>query len=152
MSMPGRRLKPVLTAAILCAVAGTAGCGFAGIDGVELQGGVFDALGVSGKTQKQYQEPKIAARPGLVLPPAADRLPQPGPEPAPAAVAQEWPDDDDGRKVRMAAELDRQQAEFCEQAKLKAKMKGGDAAVAEGPKGPCTQSIFGVFSSNSNSQ
>jgi len=149
MPMPGRRLKPVLTAVIMCAVAGTAGCG---IDDVELQGGVFDALGVSSSTQKRVQEPKLAERPGLVLPPVADRLPQPGPEPAPAAVAQEWPDDEDGKRVRAAAALDRQQEEFCEKARVDAKLKGGDAPPAEGPKGPCTQSIFGVFSSNSNSQ
>jgi hypothetical protein len=116
------------------------GCGIGGIDGVELQGGLFDMLGVSGDAQARKGEPKVAARSGLVLPPVADRLPEPGPEPA--QLAEAWPDDDDGRRVRAAAELDRQQAEFCEQAKLKDRASGGSGAPAEGPKGPCTPSIL----------
>lgn len=134
--MPSRRLKALLTAgSVWCAVLAS-GCGF---DGVELQGGVFDMLGVSSNTQQRKQEPKVAARPGLVLPPVADRLPEPSAEPNPLAAA--WPDDEDGRKVRVAAELDRQHEEFCRKALLNAKINN-DLSPINGPKGPCTTSLL----------
>ena len=48
-------------------------------DGLELNGKIFDVLGVSQAAQAaKASEPKLAARPGLVLPPDASRLPQPG--------------------------------------------------------------------------
>ena len=108
--MPSRRLKPLLIAGMVSIAGTAAGCGIGGIDGVELQGGVFDMLGVSSNSQRRV-EPKVAARPGIVLPPVADRLPEPAAQPA--AVTQEWPDDEDGRRARAAADLDRQHAEFC---------------------------------------
>jgi hypothetical protein len=143
--MPTFRLTPLMTAAVLAAGAATSGCGIGGIDGVELNGGVFDMLGVSASSQKRV-EPKVAARPGIVLPPVADRLPQPAPEPA--VAAQEWPDDDDGRRAREVADLDRRQAEFCQQAKARAKTQSKEAEPIEGPKGPCTESVLRLLNTN----
>jgi hypothetical protein len=153
MPMPCRRLRSLVTASAVAIAALLAGCGIGGIDGVELNGGVFDALGVSSKSQQKRVEPKVAARPGIVLPPVADRLPQPGSEPD--VAAQEWPDDDDGRRKRADADLDRQHREFCERAIAKARTRGKDAEVEveQGPKGPCTTSVLNIISTqDSNNQ
>jgi len=50
-------------------------CG--GIEGVELNGKVFDWLGVSAASQEKA-EPKMADRAPLVVPPSVTRLPDPG--------------------------------------------------------------------------
>ena len=151
MPLPYRRSRSLLAASALAVAA--AGCGIGGIDGVELNGGVFDALGVSSNSQQKRVEPKVAARPGIVLPPVADRLPQPGSEPD--VAAQEWPDDDDGRRKRVEADLDRQHREYCEQAIAKARARGkvAEAEPVEGPKGPCTTSVLSIISTqDSNKQ
>jgi len=141
------RCKPLLATAVLAAAAVAGACGIGGIDGVELQGGVFDMLGVSSKSQRR-EEPKVAARPGIVLPPVPDRLPEPAPEPDPLVASQQWPDDEDRRKAREMAELDRQHAEFCEKALARARTKSKDAEPVEGPKGPCTESVLRLFTTS----
>lgn len=130
-------------ALVLAVAAG--GCGLSGND-VELNGGIFDALGVStAANASRSAEPRLAPRAGIVLPPGENRLPTPG-QPAEAArVASEaWPDDPDDRKVRSAEVLDRQQAEFCRKQALEARTKSGQI-LPDGPKGPCVTSLFGAF-------
>lgn len=124
-------------AALALALA-TGGCG--GFDGVELNGGVFDYLGVSTKSQSR-SEPKLAERAGIVVPPDPDRLPVPGSEVAAEAGQVLWPNDPDERRKLAAADSDRRHKEFCEKALLQAKMRG-DQAPVKGPNGPCTQSIL----------
>ena len=96
------------------------GCGM--VDGVELQGGVFDALGVSSSSQGPRTEPKVAARPGLVLPPNEQALPQPGSAPATtgAVAGSDWPTDPEETKARRNAAAEAQHKEFCERAKRQA--------------------------------
>ena len=53
---------------------------------VELKGGVFDLLGVSGSGQKRA-EPKMKNRPGIVVPPSTASLPKPGAAPQQTALA-----------------------------------------------------------------
>jgi hypothetical protein len=125
------------------------GCGIAGIDGVELQGGVFDALGVSGSNKPRTADAKVPARPGLILPPTDERLPDPNaPQPqvaaaAPAAGSEAWPIDPEANKAARNAELDRRHKEYCEREIRNAEMRGDPDAAITGPKGNCRQTFFG---------
>src|SRR5262245_30278451 len=47
-------------------------------EGVELNGKIFDMMGVSGSQNAKNNEPKMADRAPLVLPPNSNRLPEPG--------------------------------------------------------------------------
>lgn len=124
----------------LAAVAG--GC--AGYDGIELQGGVFDALGVSGSSsQKKLADVKVDARPNLVLPPAPDRLPEPVTGSLAAAPTGEaWPVDAEDRRAANRADLDRRHKEFCERAIMMARTRG-ESGVIMGPAGNCQPGLFG---------
>lgn len=121
------------------------GCSLGGGD-VELNGGVFDMLGVSSSTQTSSVEPKVTARPGIVLPPRTDRLPEPGSEPTTVASA-EWPEDVDQRRIRSKEELERQQAEFCRKAELEAATQS-TPVPATGPAGPCQKSLLSGIGTN----
>lgn len=129
--------------ACLSMAALTAGCG--GFDGVELQGGVFDALGVSGSgSSKKLSDVKVDPRPGLVLPPSVDKLPEPvtGSIAAAPAAGEAWPVDPEDRKAANAAELDRRHKEFCERAIADARMRN-ESGVVMGPKGNCQPGLLG---------
>jgi hypothetical protein len=132
-------LKPmrVLGSALLLSLP-LSGCG--GYD-VELNGAVFDYLGVSGPSQKKG-EPKVAARSGIVIPPDLEKLPEPGSATAAAPPPEAWPDDPEQKKVAVAAELDRQHEAFCREALWRAKVRGETDEIIRGPKGPCNPSIF----------
>jgi hypothetical protein len=136
----GRQLKGVMTGSALLIAALGAGCG---IEGVELNGAVFDYLGVSEAAQSKQREAKVAERPGIVLPPQLDRLPEPAATPAPALGQEAWPDDPEERKVVATAALDRQHEEFCRQALWKARVESGpEPPPVKGPKGLCNPSIL----------
>lgn len=118
-----------------------AGCGAGDI---ELNGKVFDYLGVSSDTQTRGRDPKIAARSGLVLPPSADRLPEPGSAPQGEDSQLASLDDPDRKAVVTKTELERQQAEYCRINYEQAKARGDETTAinAKGPLGPCAPSIF----------
>jgi hypothetical protein len=100
---------------------------------------------VSAAAQSKAREPKVAERPGIVLPPQLDRLPEPGsaPEPALALGQEAWPQDPEQQKIAAAANLDRQHEEFCRQALWKARVESGnDPPPIKGPKGMCNPSIL----------
>ena len=135
-----RQLKGVVTAGALVIAALGAGCG---VEGVELNGAVFDYLGVSTAAQSKPREPKVVERPGIVLPPQLDRLPNPESMPEPTSAPQAWPDDPEERKAVAAASLDRQHDEFCRQALWKARIESGpEPPPIRGPKGLCNPSIL----------
>lgn len=123
------------------------GCGM--VDGVDLQGGVFDALGVSSAAQDKNRrtETRVAARPGLVLPPGEDRLPQPGavPEAEPAQLAggESWPVEPESNKARAKAELEKKHTEYCDGAIRNARIRGETSGVIMGPNGNCQPGLFG---------
>ncbi len=73
-----------LLAAALSATLALGGCG-----GVEFQGKVFDAMGVSG--DRQEADVRMAERPPLLLPPDPKALPQPGSGVAAATSREDWP-------------------------------------------------------------
>lgn len=137
-------LRSAAAAVAVSAAALLGGCG--GIDGVELKGGVFDALGISSDGNSgPRKDAQVAARPGIILPPQADKLPQPGSGTTTASVAQTnpaWPVDADGRRIHLAAELDKQHAAFCDKALFEAKSRGQPATDVVGPKGPCAPSLL----------
>lgn len=142
-----RRSASQIAAAALLAAA-VSGCG--GIDGVELNGKIFDALGVSNAAMGAKPEPKLAQRSPLVLPPDPNKLPEPGnvAAQAPAVADANWPKDRDQQRIAAAADTKRKQAEYCRDGNWKEKaMKDEVAAEANGPSGNCG-SIFSVFSKN----
>ncbi|MGE0628274.1 MAG: hypothetical protein AB7O43_10650 [Hyphomicrobiaceae bacterium] len=120
-----------------------AGCGIGGIDGIELQGGVFDALGLTNQDKTTNKNVKVAARPGLVLPPTEQRLPPPTDAPPVPATVEAWPVDPETRRVQQAAELDRRHKEVCEREMASAQARGEDTSAVKGPKGLCQVGIFG---------
>lgn len=143
MSNFSRPLRAALAASTVLIGTAVSGCGF---ENVELNGAVFEAMGVSGPS-KPTKEAKVAARPGIVLPPQLDRLPEPGATGSTATAAappptEAWPVDPDERKVADAAELDRKHEAFCREALWKAKAAGHEDAQIRGPKGMCNPSIL----------
>jgi len=117
-----------------------AGCG---AGDVELNGKVFDYLGVSPSTQSR-NEAKVAERSGLVLPPSVDRLPEPGSGQQGEDTQLASLDDPDRKAVVSKAELERQQREYCEVHYTQAKARGDESGAlnAKGPLGQCAPSIF----------
>lgn len=113
--------KAQAVAAALLLSLGLAGCG-----GVELQGGIFDALGV-GSNSKSSAEPKLARRNGLVVPPDRQALPTPGSAPKVASAGdlrgtqagagqQSWPKDPEEAKVAQATQRQQLIAKYCGEA------------------------------------
>ena len=112
---------------------GLGGCS----DGVELNGKIFDAMGISAAAQaKSNTEPKMPSRAGLVLPPDPSRLPAPGSgetaDTALAAVA-----DPDVKKAANAAERARLHKAYCS-GEMNWKERVADpSARPTSPYGPC---------------
>ena len=74
--MPLRQyVSQLFAAAAIASVLALGGCG--GVDGIELNGKIFDWMGISAASQ-QKSEPKMADRAPLVVPPSVTRLPDPG--------------------------------------------------------------------------
>ena len=114
---------------------------------VELQGKIFDAMGVAGTQQGGGRVVKMADRAPLVVPPDPNRLPAPGEtgstETGDALAAI---DDPDRKRQKSKAELERQQAEYCRVNYELPKARGdSSAASAKGPLGPCAPSIFSAL-------
>lgn len=140
MKVSGRRARfaIVCTAALVLSACGG--------DGVELNGKIFDALGVSTASLGPRPEPKVERRSPIVLPPDGNRLPEPGSAPAPVANAnQNWPQDRDQKKIADAAEAKRKQEEHCRDGNWKEKAMRDEVGASQGPSGGCG-SIFSVFS------
>jgi len=121
---------------------GLAGCG--GVDGVQFEGKMFEAVGLTGALGKRA-EPKTEARAPLVLPPATEKLPEPGQlAAAPAQPHIAWPDDPDKKKAANESAKKTAQAEYCRDGNWKEKAMGDDIAARDGPAGTCG-SIFSVI-------
>jgi len=146
-----QRLTPFAIAAGLAAMLAVGGCA----DGVELNGKIFDALGVSpAALAASRREPKLAERAPLVMPPDARRLPDPDSGQAPATQQTAWPSDPDQRKLAAAEERERLHQAYCRgdlQWKDRAlKTKDGSSTGANlSPYGPCP-TLFGGVTNNVN--
>lgn len=134
-----RASRSVLSVVVGVSALFLGGCG--GFDGVQLNGKVFDAMGLN--STSSTSDPKLAQRTGLVVPPNTGALPEPGSRPdaeAPDVAALQDPDKT--QKVSQA-EKERQQAEYCKVNYEMAKARGDDNAdLATGPLGPCRGSAI----------
>lgn len=132
----GRALTAVAAALLLSACA----------DGIDLNGKIFDTIGISSAAlDAKKSEPKLAERAPLVMPPDVSRLPEPGSGQAPAIQQAAWPDDPEQRKIRQAQERERLHLAYCRgdvQWKEKAFDKEG-ASAPRSPYGPCP-TLFGT--------
>ena len=139
------RFSAVLAGAMSAAML-AGGCGMGGIDGVEMNGGVFEALGLADNGPKREKEPKVAARPGLVLPPDETRLPAPGDKSQIATGSTEaWPVDPETNKERANAALEQRHKEYCDKALQHARLNNDNGPVI-GPKGNCRPGLLGSIS------
>lgn len=118
------------------ALLAVSGCGF---DGVQLNGKIFDAVGLNDTSAPK--EPKLAARQPLVVPPGLEALPPPGsgkPNQPELAVQ-----DVDAKRGVSKSELQRQQQAYCKVNYEDAKARGDATAdSASGPLGSCHPSIL----------
>ena len=138
----------LMMAGWLFAAAGLSGCG--GVDGIELNGKIFDAVGLSGDAFKKT-EPRTEARAPLVLPPNASRLPEPGaaPQPVTASIAQDsaaWPRDPEQIKKADAEAKKLAHEKYCKEGNWKQKATKDETAAAEAASGTCGNSLFSVVS------
>jgi hypothetical protein len=151
VSLRGRSLGrlALAAAASLAASLALSGCS----DGLELNGKVFDWMGISPSAlQARRDEPKLADRAPLVLPPDSTRLPEPGTGQV-AQPAMTWPDDPDQRKVREAKERERLHLAYC-RGDIQWKDRAFDPGSVNAPRspfGPCP-SLIGDVSANVNKQ
>jgi len=100
-TVENRALK--LAAALGC-VALLGGCG-----AVELEGKVFDYMGVSG--DRQQADVRMSERPPLMVPPSLNKLPEPTENVSVAAARQDWPDDPERVRKRIIEEKKAKQSE-----------------------------------------
>lgn len=94
-----------LACALAC-VAALGGCG----SGVQLEGKVFDYMGVSGDSQQA--DVHMSERPPLLVPPNVKTLPQPGSNASVVTARQDWPDDPELVRKRIAKQEAVKQAEI----------------------------------------
>lgn len=119
--MPSNRLlRQVFRVSIVALAAG--GLAACGAGDVELNGKLFDAMGVSSTSQTANKvDPKVPARAPLVVPPTTASLPAPGSGTAVVAAAPEdqaWPADPDQQQQAALAAKQQQQKEYCEEGRL----------------------------------
>ncbi len=131
MKMPATR--SILTVACLTGALGLGGC----FEGTEVNGKLFDLMGVSTAAQeKSKAEPKMERRSGLVLPPSAARLPEPGTGDEPETITSLQ--DPDKLKAIAAADRERLHKSYCNgDLSWKERIKDPDA-IPHSPYGPCS--------------
>ncbi len=131
-------------AAVLGMSAAVSGCG---ADDIELNGKIFDAMGVSGTQKSKSSEPKLASRNGLVVPPNTGSLPPPGSGRDVASEADlAFIDDPDRKEEIDQVELARRQAEYCKVHYELPKARGDTSADdAVGPAGPCRATFLSAM-------
>lgn len=136
-----RTMRAARTAAALLIVAGA--LSLAGCDGgVQLNGKIFDAMGMSGDGSSSA-EPKLQQRSGLVVPPSTEALPVPGSRPDGEAADLAALNDPDKLAKVSEAEQQRQQEAYCKVNYEQARQRGDqNADLAEGPLGPCKGSVL----------
>ncbi len=142
--MTGFFSRSTALAVVLGAGLIAAGCG---ADDVELNGKIFDALGVSGAQKSRGDDPKLAARTGIVVPPDTGSLPAPGSGRSVESEADlAFINDPDRKKTVDKAELERRQAAYCKEHYELPKARGDASADdATGPAGPCRPTFMSAM-------
>ena len=124
-------------------------------DGIDLNGKIFDVMGISPTAQDaRRREPQLAERAPLVMPPDANHLPAPGSGQV-AAADQAWPDDPDDRKKREGKERERLHLAYCRgdiQWKDRAlnPQSGTATSAPRSPYGPCPTIFSGSILTNNS--
>lgn len=127
----------MMLAASAVAALSLGGCG---ADDVQLNGKIFDAVGMTGSAPKKT--PKLAERAPLLVPPGLEKLPAPGSSGTNAAAI-DGVEDHDVKRQTTEADLERQQTAYCKVHYEDAKIHGDqDAVLATGPLGPCQHSAL----------
>jgi hypothetical protein len=113
---------------------------------VQLNGKIFDALGAVTGTGAEVKDVKLAARPGIVVPPKFEALPEPGSAPVPDGELAQIVDHDQKKVVDRSA-LQKAQADYCKVNYEQAKQRGDQttADLAVGPLGSCRPSAMGLI-------
>ena len=138
------RLRNCLAVVATAFLAGCSG----GYD-VELNGGIFEAVGMS-SFGKKAKQPKMEPRNGIVMPPQTASLPVPrSGRPAAQQVAEisgqeAWPVDPVQSKAQSEAQQNALHEAFCEKARDRYN-RGLDPQVDRGPLGSCHKSIVRSF-------
>lgn len=134
-----RRSKSLMSALVVAFAAIAGGCS---AGDVELNGSLFDKLGVGSGAQVANRSPKLADRQNLVLPPNLERLPVPGSGAAEEVQSTEaMPVNPEQKRVATAGQAEKNHKAFCEKAMQQAKVKG-DLSPVNGPLGRCDASIL----------
>ncbi|MBS0241499.1 MAG: hypothetical protein JSS20_04930 [Proteobacteria bacterium] len=137
-------IKRVGQAAALTSVLALAGCSD-GFGGVELNGKIFETVGLTGSLGKK-EEPRTEPRSPLVLPPPGEKLPEPGQAVAMAPAPQtdpQWPNDPDKTKAAQAAAKSKAQQDYCKGGgNWKEKAMDPYSDGGQGPEGSCSGNIF----------
>jgi hypothetical protein len=125
--------------AISAVVAGIALSGCA--EGVELNGKLFDWMGISGSAQSsRTTEPKMAERAPLVVPPSVTRLPEPGSGKVTSDDVAAL-NDPEQRKAAAAKERERLHLAYC-RGEMQWREKALDPNTTnKSPYGPCPSLI-----------
>lgn len=136
--MPRRMRRKAILCSLVLSVA-VSGCGI-GADDVELNGGVFDALGIGSNSQKASRDNvEMKPRAPLVLPPGVERLPSPGTSVAAADPELLTINDPDQVVVEDRAALEKAQQEYCEK---NYNEYDQNSEFVAGPLGPCRKSVM----------
>lgn len=124
---------------VALAVAASAAFGLAGCsDGVELNGKLFDALGVSAASQAAAKrEPQLPQRSGLVMPPDQTRLPEPGAQGGEVDPQLAALNDPEKKKELAAAERARLHKAYCSGELTWKESAFNREHQARSPYGPC---------------
>ena len=137
----GQLVDRMYTFGVLAAISLiVAGCG----GGVEFKGGIFNALGVNDNQSRN--EPKLADRPGLVVPPSTASLPAPGaaPQTAIAPNGEAFPvNPEEAKQQNKAAILARHNA-FCKKSRQRFNARLA-TDIMDSPWGSCEESILRNF-------
>lgn len=130
--------KSVLTTLVVGATLSLAGCG--GVDGVGLNGAMFDWMGISESAMsKKAADPKVAERAPLVLPPSTAALPEPGSGRSADVADINFPNDPEQKKAADAKRREQEHLAYCRGEKnwQGQVLKPDDPANRKSPYGPC---------------
>ncbi|MEQ1613602.1 MAG: hypothetical protein ABL904_12680, partial [Hyphomicrobiaceae bacterium] len=104
------RSKGLILVAVLALAAVVGGCS---PGDVELNGSIFDKLGVGSGSQVANRDPKLSDRQNLVLPPNLERLPTPGSGAAEEVQSAEaFPVDPEQKRVAAAGQAQKNHNAF----------------------------------------
>jgi hypothetical protein len=102
-------LRYTAIAALLAGSMALSGCADGGV-GVEIDAPILNAVGLD-LGGKKKEDADLPERTGLVVPPSTEALPPPGTQTA--AARQNWPNDPDKNKKRLAEEKAAAEEKYC---------------------------------------